>query len=263
MTIPSRLTAEHITLSYGQRTIVSNLSVALPDKAFTAIIGPNGCGKSTLLRALARLLAPKQGQVILDQHPLSTLPTKQIARTLGVLPQSPRTPEAISVEDLVARGRHPHRGPFSAWSVHDEQAVQDAMTMTGISALAHRPVETLSGGQRQRAWIAMVLAQQTAILLLDEPTTWLDIAHQIDVLNLLGTLTHQYGHTLVAVLHDLNQACRYADHLLVMKEGQLVAQGPPSDIMTSALVEEVFDLRCVMIDDPVAGTPMIVPCHPG
>lgn len=260
MTTSSRLEADDLTLGYGHCTIVSHFSVTLPDHALTAIIGPNGSGKSTVLRALARLLPPKHGQVCLDGTPLTTLATQQIARTLGVLPQSPRIPEAITVEALVARGRHPHRRAFSAWHPRDEQAVHDAMAMTGVSELAQQPVDTLSGGQRQRAWIAMVLAQQTSLLLLDEPTTWLDIAHQIDVLNLLRTLTHTHGRTLVAVLHDLNHACRYADHLLVMKEGRLVAQGAPVAIMTPALVEDVFGLRCVMIDDPIAGTPIIVPC---
>lgn len=256
-----RLHADAITLRYGARTIVPSLSVDIPDGALTAIIGPNGCGKSTLLRALGRLLTPHEGTVMLDQSPLSTQSPRRVAQRLGILPQSPRTPEAITVEALVARGRHPHRGVFAPWREEDEAAVQQAMALTGVDALARQPVETLSGGQRQRAWIAMVLAQRTDILLLDEPTTWLDIAHQIDILNLLSTLTREHGRTLVTVLHDLNQACRYADHLLVMHDGALVAQGAPADIMTPALVEKVFSLRCVMIDDPVAGTPMIVPCH--
>jgi iron complex transport system ATP-binding protein len=253
-----RLHADTVTLCYDQRTISSDLSIAIPDGSFSVIVGPNACGKSTLLRALSRLLVPAQGRVVLDGKTITELPAKEVARRLGLLPQSATAPEGITVADLVARGRFPHQSFLRQWSAADEQAVNSAMAATQVSELAERVLDELSGGQRQRVWIAMVLAQDTSILLLDEPTTFLDIAHQIELLELLSDLNRQ-GRTIVAVLHDLNQACRYASHLIAMRGGAVLAQGEPGAIFTEALVEEVFGLASVIIADPVTGTPLVVP----
>ncbi|CAM3585435.1 ABC transporter ATP-binding protein [Pseudomonas wadenswilerensis] len=253
-----RLHADTVTLCYDQRTISSDLSIAIPDGSFSVIVGPNACGKSTLLRALSRLLVPAQGRVVLDGKTITELPAKEVARRLGLLPQSATAPEGITVADLVARGRFPHQSFLRQWSAADEQAVNSAMAATQVSELAERVLDELSGGQRQRVWIAMVLAQDTPILLLDEPTTFLDIAHQIELLELLSDLNRQ-GRTIVAVLHDLNQACRYASHLIAMRGGAVLAQGEPGAIFTEALVEEVFGLASVIIADPVTGTPLVVP----
>ncbi|MFC5725100.1 ABC transporter ATP-binding protein, partial [Streptomyces gamaensis] len=238
------------TLAYEQRTIAEGLSVAIPDRSFTVIVGPNACGKSTLLRALSRMLKPAAGRVLLDGQDIASRPAKQVARTLGLLPQSSVAPDGITVADLVARGRYPHQGLLRQWSKEDERVVRESMAATGVDALADRQVDELSGGQRQRVWIAMALAQQTPLLLLDEPTTYLDIAHQIDVLDLCADLHEQQGRTLVAVLHDLNQAARYATHLIAMRDGRVVAEGAPGDIVTAELVEDVFQLKCRVIDDP-------------
>lgn len=254
-----RLRAEGLRLGYGQRIICEDLSVSIPNGRFTAIVGPNGCGKSTLLRSLCRLLAPLAGQVTLDGKDIHHLPTRRLARQMGLLPQSSQAPAGITVVDLVARGRYPHQGLFRQWSDEDATAVGRAMAATGITSLADQEVDQLSGGQRQRVWVAMVLAQQTPLLLLDEPTTFLDIAHQIDLLELFRTLNRTAGHTLVAVLHDLNQACRYADHLIVMAGGAVVAEGDPAALMTVDLVAEVFGLDSVIIDDPVSHTPLMIP----
>lgn len=254
----SCLSAEAVTLRYDARTISTGLSVAIADGSFTVIVGPNACGKSTLLRALSRLLVPTSGQVILDGREIGERPAKEVARRLGLLPQSAIAPDGITVADLVARGRYPHQSFLRQWSKADEAAVADAMQATRVDGLATRTVDELSGGQRQRVWIAMVLAQETPILLLDEPTTFLDIAHQIELLDLLAELNAQ-GRTVVAVLHDLNQACRYASHLVVMKDGALAAEGNPAEIVTAELVEAVFGLPCLVIPGPVAGTPLIVP----
>ncbi|WP_175650722.1 ABC transporter ATP-binding protein [Pseudomonas sp. Marseille-P9899] len=253
-----RLQADALTLRYEQRTISTDLSLRIPDGSFTVIVGPNACGKSTLLRALSRLLAPAAGQVLLDQRPIGEFPAREVARCLGLLPQSATAPDGITVADLVARGRYPHQSFLRQWSKADEQAVKDAMAATGVSELAERALNELSGGQRQRVWIAMVLAQQTPILLLDEPTTYLDIAHQVELLDLLADLNRQ-GRTVVAVLHDLNQACRYASHLVAMKDGAIVASGAPAEIFTEELVERVFGLASLIIADPVTGTPLLVP----
>ncbi|MBB5277251.1 iron complex transport system ATP-binding protein [Rhizobium rosettiformans] len=258
LSVSDRLYADTITLRYDERTISRELSVAIPDGAFTVIVGPNACGKSTLLRALSRLLAPAAGQVILDGRSLRDLPPKELARRLGLLPQSSSAPEGITVADLVARGRYPHQSFLRQWSKADEEAVIRAMEATRVAELSGRLMHELSGGQRQRVWIAMVLAQETPILLLDEPTTFLDIAHQIELMELLADL-NAAGRTIVAVLHDLNQACRYATHLIAMKNGAVLAEGQPSSIVTEQLVEEVFGLASVIIRDPVAGSPLIVP----
>ncbi|SEO11141.1 ABC transporter ATP-binding protein [Actinacidiphila rubida] len=254
-----RLVAESVTLAYDRRTVAEDLSVDIPDQSFTVIVGPNACGKSTLLRALSRLLKPQQGRVLLDGQAIGSLPARTVARTLGLLPQSSVAPDGITVAGLVARGRYPHQGLLRQWSAEDERIVDESMSATGVQALADRPVDELSGGQRQRVWIAMALAQQTPLLLLDEPTTYLDIQHQIDVLDLCAELHEQRGRTLVAVLHDLNQAARYATHLIAMRDGRIEAQGPPAEILTADLVERVFGVPCRIIDDPESGTPLVIP----
>ncbi|MER6614873.1 ABC transporter ATP-binding protein [Streptomyces xantholiticus] len=258
----SRLTARELTLAYDDRTVVHELDLAVPDGQVTVIVGPNACGKSTTLRALGRLLKPKGGAVLLDGAELAKIPTKKIARSIGLLPQSPVAPEAITVADLVARGRQPHQHWWQQWSQEDERAVTDAMERTDVTALADRPVDELSGGQRQRVWIAMALAQETDLLLLDEPTTFLDIAHQVEVLDLVRQLNHERGRTVVAVLHDLNQAARYADHLVAMKAGRIVAEGHPDDVVNAELVREVFGMESVVVPDPVTGSPLVVPGAP-
>ncbi|MFF0201791.1 ABC transporter ATP-binding protein [Streptomyces sp. NPDC005017] len=255
----NRLSAENVTLAYDQRVIAEQLSVEIPDNSFTVIVGPNACGKSTLLRALSRMLRPSQGRVLLDGQVIQSMPAKKVARTLGLLPQSSVAPEGITVADLVGRGRYPHQGILRQWSAEDERVVRESMAQTGVAELADRYVDELSGGQRQRVWIAMALAQQTPLLLLDEPTTYLDIQHQIDVLDLCAELHETQGRTLVAVLHDLNHAARYATHLIALKGGRVIAQGAPDEVVTAGLVEEVFNLRCQVIDDPETGTPLVVP----
>ncbi|MFD5452959.1 ABC transporter ATP-binding protein [Streptomyces sp. NPDC127100] len=255
----NRLSAENVTLAYDQRVIAEQLSVEIPDNSFTVIVGPNACGKSTLLRALSRMLKPARGRVLLDGSVIQSMPAKQVARTLGLLPQSSIAPDGITVGDLVGRGRYPHQGLLRQWSAEDERVIRESMAQTGITELADRYVDELSGGQRQRVWIAMALAQQTPLLLLDEPTTYLDIQHQIDVLDLCAELHETQGRTLVAVLHDLNHAARYATHLIALRGGEVIAEGAPNDIVTAELVEEVFGLRCQIIDDPETGTPLVVP----
>jgi iron complex transport system ATP-binding protein len=256
----ARLRAEDLTLSYDQRTVATSLGVVIPDHSFTVIIGPNACGKSTLLKALARMLRPTAGQVYLDGAAISSYRSREVARRLGLLPQSSTAPGGITVGDLVARGRYPHQRLLKQWTAKDEDAVIAAMRQTGVLELAGRPVDDLSGGQRQRVWLSMVLAQETSVLLLDEPTTYLDIAHQVEVLDLCADLHERKGHTIVAVLHDLNQACRYASHLVVMRAGGVIAaEGDPATIMTAELVEDVFGLPCRIIDDPETGTPLMVP----
>ncbi|MFC4627308.1 ABC transporter ATP-binding protein [Promicromonospora alba] len=254
----NRLHADAITLGYDKRVISRELSVEIPDGSFTMIVGPNACGKSTLLRALSRLLPPSAGQVVLDGRAISSYRAKEVARVLGLLPQSSLAPDGITVADLVARGRHPHQSMIRQWSPADEQAVRAAMEATGVTSLSGRLVDELSGGQRQRVWVAMVLAQETPLLLLDEPTTFLDIAHQIELMELLADLNDE-GRTLVTVLHDLNQAARYGTHLIAMRDGAVVAQGAPAEIVTAELVEEVFGLACVVRPDPVTGTPSVTP----
>lgn len=255
----SRLVADSITLAYDGRVVVDDLSFAVPDGRITAIIGPNACGKSTLLRALSRLLRPTHGSVVLDGESIHRLPTRQVATLLGLLPQSPIAPEGILVGDLVARGRTPHQSLFQQWSVADEAAVCAALEATGTADLSDRPVDELSGGQRQRVWIAMALAQETGLLLLDEPTTFLDVGHQAALMRLVERLREEEGKTVVMVLHDLNQAARHADRLVVLAQGRIVADGTPADVLTADLLAEVFALEAVVVPDPVSGRPMFVP----
>ncbi|MEU3708485.1 ABC transporter ATP-binding protein [Streptomyces catenulae] len=253
-----RLEARGVTVGYGERAVIDALDVTVPQGVVTTIIGPNGCGKSTLLRTLSRLLKPVSGSVVLDGEDIGRLKTREVAKKLGLLPQSPVAPEGLTVADLVARGRHPHQGWLRQWSSDDASVVEGALEMTGVADLADRSVDTLSGGQRQRVWISMTLAQGTDLLLLDEPTTYLDLAHAIDVLDLVDDL-HESGRTVVMVLHDLNLAARYSDNLIVMKAGSVLAQGHPGEVITAELLEEAFGLRAKVIDDPVGDRPLIVP----
>lgn len=258
----TRLHADDLSIGYDHTPVAEGLGVRIPDGSFTVIAGPNACGKSTLLKALARMLKPQRGAVYLDGAVISSYRSKEVARRLGLLPQSSIAPGGITVADLVARGRYPHQGLLRQWSADDETVVAGAMRLTGVDDLATRLVDELSGGQRQRVWLAMVLAQQTPILLLDEPTTFLDMAHQLEVLDLCADLHEHHGHTVVAVLHDLNHACRYATHLIAMRPGgQIAAEGPPAEVVTAELVADVFGLPCRVIDDPETGTPLIVPAH--
>ncbi|HWJ82550.1 MAG TPA: ABC transporter ATP-binding protein [Nocardioides sp.] len=253
------LATERVSFGYGAAAVVDEIDLVVPEGATTVIVGPNGCGKSTLLRGLARLLRPTGGAVLLDGRPIHRMPTKQVARVLGLMPQSPLAPEGITVVDLVGRGRQPHRRPLSRWSPADDAAVAEALTRTGTLDLAERVVDELSGGQRQRVWVAMALAQQTDLVLLDEPTTYLDVAHQVELLDLLHSLRETRGTTVVMVLHDLNLAARYADHLVALRDGRVVAEGRPVDVVTEERVREVFGLECRVIPDPVSRTPLVVP----
>ncbi|MFJ2026785.1 ABC transporter ATP-binding protein [Streptomyces sp. NPDC087897] len=253
-----RLAARGITVGYGDRTVIDGLDVTIPPGVITTIIGPNGCGKSTLLRTLSRLLKPSGGTVVLDGEDIGRLRTRDVAKKLGLLPQAPVAPDGLTVADLVARGRHPHQSWLRQWSSDDADVVRRALAMTGVADLAERSVDSLSGGQRQRVWISMTLAQGTDLLLLDEPTTYLDLAHAIDVLDLVDDL-HESGRTVVMVLHDLNLATRYSDHLVVMRAGAVLAQGHPRDVVTAELLYEAFGLRARVVDDPVGDRPLIVP----
>lgn len=253
------LTATGLSAGYGEDEILHGLDLAVPPGKITVIVGANACGKSTLLRAMSRLLSPRKGQVLLDGKSIHRMPPRDLARTLGLLPQSPIAPEGITVADLVSRGRHPHQSLFSRWTRADDEAVDAALTATKTSDLAERPVDELSGGQRQRVWIAMALAQQTEILLLDEPTTFLDISHQVEVLDLLTDLNHARGTTVVMVLHDLNLAARYADHLVAMTDGRVHVSGTPQDVLTEDNVRQVFGLQSRIITDPTSGRPIMLP----
>jgi iron complex transport system ATP-binding protein len=257
-----RLRAEGLTLAYGEREVVHDLTLDLADGRVTAIVGPNACGKSTLLRGLARLLPPLRGVVLLDGRPIGERSSRQVAQVLGILPQQPLAPEGVTVAELVGRGRSPHHGFFGRWTAQDDMVVAEALAVTGTADLADRRVEELSGGQRQRVWIAMALAQQTDVLLLDEPTTFLDVAHQVEVLDLLAHLNRARGTTVVMVLHDLNLAARYADILVVMSDGRVVATGEPAEVLDAGTVRQAFGLDCVVLPDPVTGTPMVVPAAP-
>ncbi len=256
---PHSLQAEGLSLAYDDRTVVDQLDVELPDGEITVIVGANACGKSTLLRGMARLLKPASGRVLLDGESVHDMASKDVAQVLGLLPQTPVAPDGITVGDLVGRGRYPHQGFFRRWTAEDDRAVAAALEATGTAELVDRRVQDLSGGQRQRVWIAMALAQETDLLLLDEPTTYLDINHQVELLDLLTDLNRAEGTTVVLVLHDLNLACRYADHIIAMKAGRIVAEGAPSDVVDAQLVSDVFGLPCEVVPDPVSGTPMIVP----
>lgn len=254
----SRLSAQGVTAGYGRRPVLDDLDVEIPSGVITTIIGPNGCGKSTLLRTLSRLLKPSGGTVVLDGADITKVKTRDVAKKLGLLPQAPAAPEGLTVADLVARGRHPHQNWLRQWSSDDDAAVARALAMTGVSELATRPVDSLSGGQRQRVWISLTLAQGTDLLLLDEPTTYLDLAHALEVIDLVDDL-HEAGRTVVMVLHDLNLAVRYSDHLIAMSEGAIVAQGHPRDVISEELLSEAFGLSAKVIDDPVSDRPLIVP----
>jgi ABC-type cobalamin/Fe3+-siderophores transport system ATPase subunit len=256
----SALEARALTVGYNSHAVIStDLDLEIEPGSFVAIVGPNGCGKSTLLRAMARLLTPQSGQVLLDGRDIATKGAKELAREVGLLAQSSSVPDGMRVAELIARGRYPHRRTFSTWSNTDEQAIERAMKATGVLDLAQRVVDELSGGQRQRVWVAMALAQDTPTLLLDEPTTFLDIAHQVEILDLFRAINRRHGRTIVAVLHDLNQAARYADRIIAMREGAIVAQGTPTEVVTADQIERIFDLPCQVIVDPVSGTPLVVP----
>jgi len=253
------LRGRDLSLGYGGDDVVRHLEVQVPDGLITMIVGANACGKSTLLRGLARLLRPTGGEVVLDGKSLQDLRSIEVAKVIGLLPQQPVAPDSITVADLVGRGRYPHQGWFRQWSTADDRAVQGALEATGSADLAGRPLAELSGGQRQRVWVAMALAQDTDLLLLDEPTTFLDINHQVELLDLLTDLNRERGTTIVIVLHDLNLACRYADHVIAMKDGSIVVEGLPAEVITSAVVTEVFGLDCEVIPDPLTGAPMVLP----
>jgi iron complex transport system ATP-binding protein len=255
----SRLSARGITVGYGGEPVVHDLTVEIPDGQVTTIVGPNGCGKSTLLRTLARLLPPSSGQVVLDGAPITSMGTRDIATRLSLLPQSPIAPEGLLVRDLVGRGRHPHQRWFAQWSRQDEEVVEAALTMTDTSDLRDRPLDQLSGGQRQRAWIAMTLAQDTDLMLLDEPTTYLDLAHQVEVLELVCRLNRERARTVAMVLHDLNLAARYSDLVVVMHEGRIVTQGSPTEVFTTEMLSDVFGLEAEILPDPRTGLPIVVP----
>ena len=253
------LSTQSLTLAYGDRPIVTDLDLELPAGKITTIVGANACGKSTLLRGMARLLPPESGRVLLGGSDIRALPTKQVARRLGLLPQSPIAPEGITVAELVAQGRHPHRRAFSRWTTDEDAIVADALEATGVLALADRVVDELSGGQRQRVWIALALAQQTEVLLLDEPTTFLDVCHQVEVLDLLTDLNRSRGTTIAMVLHDLNLAARYADHLVAVHHGMVHARGTAEQVLTEDMVKVVFGLDAQVMLDPTSGRPMILP----
>ncbi len=259
MTDRIRLQAHNLQLAYDDNVVVDGLDLDVLDGTVTAVIGPNGCGKSTMLRALGRLMRAKRGYVLLDGKRIDRMPTREVAKVLGVLPQAPIAPEGLTVADLIARGRHPHQAWYRQWSSDDEAAVAEALGWTGMTEFAERTIDELSGGQRQRAWISMALAQGTDLVLLDEPTTFLDLAHQVDVLDLVERLHTEAGRTVVMVLHDLNMAARYAQRLIAMRAGRIIAQGTPYQVLTESLLQEVFDLDARVLTDPVAGTPLIVP----
>lgn len=254
----TQLIGSRLEVGYGERAVIDGVDVSIPPGSFTVIVGPNACGKSTLLKALARLIPANAGQVTLDGKSIHELPSKELARRLGLLPQASLAPDGITVQDLVSRGRFPHQSLLSRWSREDERVVADAMAATGVTDLSGRLLDELSGGQRQRVWVSMVLAQETPLLLLDEPTTFLDIAHQVELLDLIERLRGE-GRTVVAVLHEINLAARYASHLIAMRDGRIVAEGRPSEVVTEELVERVFDLPCRVIPDPDTDTPVVLP----
>ncbi|MCQ6562457.1 ABC transporter ATP-binding protein [Paenibacillus mendelii] len=255
----STLKASKLTLSYGGTNIFEDLNLTIPEGKISVFIGSNGCGKSTLLRAMARLLKPQNGSVILNGEDIARLSTKEVAKQLAILPQGPTAPEGLTVLQLVKQGRYPYQSWLQQWSKEDERCVQQALHATGMTELAERTVDSLSGGQRQRAWIAMTLAQDTDTILLDEPTTYLDLTHQIEVLDLLFELNQNERRTIVMVLHDINLACRYAHHIVAIRNQAVFAQGQPEHIINSELIEEVFHLQSRIIPDPIYGTPLCIP----
>jgi iron complex transport system ATP-binding protein len=255
----ARLRAKDLAVAYGQSKIIDGINLAIPNSAFTVLLGPNGSGKSTLLRSLAGLLPARNGAVLLDGKSISSHPTKVVAKHIGMLSQGPTAPDGLTVRGLVEQGRYPHRTLFGRWSEEDETACEEAMSLTGMSSLGGRLLDSLSGGQRQRAWIAMTLAQRTGTLLLDEPTTFLDLAHQIEILDLIVELVRNRGTTVVAVLHDLNQAARYADRIMLLKGGSIVSDGQPEAVLTAQAIVDVFEVDCRIIPDPVSGRPLCIP----
>ncbi|MEJ8476551.1 ABC transporter ATP-binding protein [Roseibium algae] len=248
-----------LCIGYGPALIVQELDLSIPTGMFTALIGPNGSGKSTILRTLSGLHTPKRGTILLDGKSIASLPLREMAKRVGALSQGPVAPEGLTVLDLVRQGRYPHRSLFSQWSEQDTGACEKALSLTGMMNLRDQRVDQLSGGQRQRAWIAMTLAQETSIMLLDEPTTFLDLSHQIEVMELAANLVRNGDKTVVAVLHDLNQAARYANHMVMLKEGKVIASGPPKEVMTAKVIQDVFDVSAKVLPDPVTGTPMCIP----
>lgn len=261
-TAATELSATDLTLGYDAQPVVRDVSVTVPSGRITAVVGANGSGKSTLLRGFARLMSPRRGIVLLDGQDIARLGTRTLARRLGLLPQQPLAPDGITVADLVGRGRHPHQRWFRQHTAADSAAVEEAMEATGITDLAERAVDELSGGQRQRVWLALALAQNPDVMLLDEPTTHLDLAHQVEVLELLAELNATLGRTTVLVLHDLNLAARYAHHLMAVKDGRIAAQGTPADVLHPETIGSVFGLNCAVIDDPLTGTPIVLPRPP-
>lgn len=259
MTLKHQLVVDHLAAGYGEKTILNDINIDIKPGQITSIIGANACGKSTLLRTMSRLISPSNGQVLLDGKSIHSMPTRQLAQTLGLLPQSPIAPEGITVSDLVSRGRHPHHGFLSRWRKEDDEAIAKALETTKTTELLDREIDELSGGQRQRVWIAMALAQETDILLLDEPTTFLDVAHQIEVLDLLVDLNQTRGTTIVLVLHDLNLAARYSDQLIAIRQGQVCANGAPNEVVTEDMIHAVFGLQSQVITDPISGSPMVLP----
>lgn len=259
MTQGHSLVVENLHAGYGERIIIKGMNLTIAPGSITAIVGANASGKSTLLRAMARLITPAEGGVILNGIPVHKIPAKQAARTIGLLPQSPIAPEGMTVADLVGRGRHPHQSLFSRWNAEDDRAVAAALEAAGTGDIAEHPLDELSGGQRQRVWIAMVLAQETDILLLDEPTTFLDVGYQIDILNLLAEMNRKRGTTIVMVLHELNMASRYADYLAALVDGRVHASGTPAEVLTRENMRAVFDIECMIIDDPLSGRPHALP----
>ena len=255
----ARLIGNNLYVGYGQTDILKDVTLAIPEGKITVLIGANACGKSTLLKSMSRLLKPRSGMVLLDGKSLHHYAPKPLAQVMGILPQTPMAPEGIVVSDLVARGRFPYQKRFSGLSVADLAAVQQAMELMGIMDIGDKDVAELSGGQRQRVWIAMALAQETDMLLLDEPTTYLDIAHQVEILDLLASINKKKATTIVMVLHDINLAARYADYIVAVKDGKIVAEGAPKTLITAELMDLVFSLNSLVITDPVAGTPLVVP----
>lgn len=250
---------EQLVAGYENKTVIHGVDLVIPSNKISVIIGSNGCGKSTLLKTLARLIKPTSGNITLDGKPISKIPSKQLARVVGMLPQSPIVPEGISVSDLVGRGRFPHQSLLSGWTKKDYEAVAEAMSTMDIIEYANHNIDELSGGQRQRVWIAMALAQQTDILFLDEPTTFLDITYQVEILDLLTDLNRKRGTTIVMVLHDINLSARYADHIFALQEGKLVAEGKPAEVITNTLIKDIFGLNSTVIEDPISGSPLVVP----